>query len=223
VELGEALLRVGDFERRGGDPAVDDPSVWVVGSRWADIVERHAASGDRSLQLVRGPEHTSDVIVRTAARVPIPAAELVVPAIGAPTTVPPLEIEAMVRVEGERDLLAIRLVAYTFSDVDPVRAPVSAITGTVDVPLTVSASGRWEPVRVAVPPELIDPPAGPRPNYLLPYLVMRPSRVATTVAWVDDLEIIAWRRPSHLGEGFAVIDRVRGVDGELALELLLDP
>jgi hypothetical protein len=99
------------------------------------------------------------------------------------------------------------LVAYYFTDTDPTVAPESVVTGEVEVPLQVDGPG-WQAVEVDVPASLLNPSEGPVPNMILPYLVLAPPSRRTTVAWVDDVELVAWWDPSEDPDVATRIDRV---------------
>lgn len=118
--------------------------------------------------------------------------------------------------------MLVRFDAYYFTDVDPLAEPSSTVLASVEVPLHVAATHRWERLRVPVPAELLAPVGGVTPNFVLPSIRMRPARARTTAAWIDDLEIVAWRPASDHPEVWSRIDRVSGGDG-VALELLLAP
>jgi poly-gamma-glutamate capsule biosynthesis protein CapA/YwtB (metallophosphatase superfamily) len=222
VAFGEALLRIGDFEAHVADPVGDPRALWDVPGPYGAWTDRHAATGTHALQLVRGPQHQGDVAVRPVARLPLPATPVVLDGPLDPFVRAPLEVEATVRVEGERDRVLVRFDAYYFTDVDPLAEPSSTVLASVEVPLHVAATHRWERLRVPVPAELLAPVGGVTPNFVLPSIRMRPARARTTAAWIDDLEIVAWRPASDHPEVWSRIDRVSGGDG-VALELLLAP
>ena len=219
LRVGRHLVGVGHFENDDVDADVDDVPGWVIDSDDAVLTGRDAATGRTSLQLVRGPDNTVPVFVRTAGQLWMPEHRFYEDEDGTWPVDGPASYSVRVDgyVHGEEDRLRVRLDLYQAGDPDPTEDAVNDLLREVELEVPLH-NGRWSEVLVDVPDEAFEPVDGVRPNAAIVYLLLEPPQGRTTVARIDRVEVIEWRPAADEPDGFGQVDMVRA-DGPRLLEL----
>ena len=214
VEVGAALFGLGSFEDDDTDDIFDDPIGWTWSSDDVSVTTRRVASGERALQLVRGPDNSDVVLARTTARVPFLAHRLWADEDGDQPLDGDLRLSVALSawVDGEADLGSVRLVLYHFDDLDPTEDPESTVVSEVTLPFEIDGAG-WQDLVLDVPDDALEAVDGLSPNAALVYVELAPPEVHTTVLRVDDVELIGWRSAASQPDGWSALRWARATDG----------
>lgn len=221
VQLGRALLRLGDFEDLDTDHDAAELDGWVGGGSADLSITDEAALGAKALELVRSPGDQEALYARTAARATFAEHRLWSDADGGEG----LDGEASYTarlwawLEGEPGRARLRLDLYHFDDLDPTVEPESALVRSVELPLSIPEAG-WQPLDIALDEALFAPQDGLIPNAALLYVFLDPPEHSVTVLRIDAVELIEWRDADAGPERAVRADYVRGAPGELELPIL---
>lgn len=217
--VGRGLIGMGTFENADTDAEVGDMPGWKFESGDASLSSRGVAEGKTSLQLIRGPDNTGPVLVRTLGQVSMPAYRLYEDALGAtPSTgAAAYSIRLTAWASGETDRLKVRLDLYHVSDADPTEEPVNARLREVEISVG-TVEGQWRQTLVDIPASAMEPLNGMVPNAAIVNILLEPPERHTTIVRVDRLELVEWRPAALQAPGFSVVDLVRSELGPGVVE-----
>lgn len=213
--VGRSLSGYGSFEDDDGDGMVDETQAWTWTSFDIALDTARPLSGNQSLSLYRGSWNSERVSARMTARVPLPAHRLFGDADG--TVVldgdARYSLRLRARYDGWDPQLVARLAVYHFDDLNPTEDPESTLLREVELPIDVKG-GAAQTLRVDLGDDVLASVAGLEANAVLLYLSLEPGGFFDARMFVDDVELIEWRRASEEPEGWAALDWLRSDAGE---------
>lgn len=215
IWLGRRILQTGDFEDHDTDVEEGEARGWTWDSSDVRLTTQDAAEGTTCLEMVRGPDDTGLALARPVARVDLEDhrvfadAEGGVPLDGDAT----YSITMQAWIDGEVDRLSARMVMYHFDDLDPTAAPESTELRSVEVEMGITEERRWERLMVDLPPSALEPVDGLTPNAALLYVQLSGTETHTTIARIDDVDVVEWRRADLEPEGYRAVDFLRSSTG----------
>ena len=205
LQVGIDVLGWGHFEDVDNDEDAADMSHWAYEEAdYKKLIHDGCHHGYGCVELTRSELSQSDLILRTVARVPM-FDHRYFSTIGDE----PVEIDStaefsvrfFARATGRVDA-AVRLDLYHFDDLDPTVNPYSALVREVSLDAELVSDGKWHEVVLDVPASALEPEDPEEPiNYMMPYLVMKPT--GEEGAWrIDDLSLIEWHTAVDNPPGF---------------------
>lgn len=211
VLFGRDLFRWGSFEDEAADGEVAGGPHWFQfgGPLSAQVaVTDDAPSGARALRLYRHAGNVDRVRLRPVARVIRSEHRLYVSA-GAPADGPAtysLRFKAKYTGAGQT---RFTFDVYNFDDANPSEDPESFLIRTVELPFLLPDDGLWRETIVDMP-AIIFAPFGALPaNSTMFYVGLHPPAEGESELWMDDLELIEWRDPLQMPDGYFEVSHLR--------------
>ncbi|MDP7111937.1 MAG: CapA family protein [Myxococcota bacterium] len=218
VQVGRSLFAWGGFEDADTDADADDATHWELTPTEDElVVAERAWSGRRCLELNRNAAAEGEVLVRQVARITLRDHRLWTED-GEPADGPAsYSLHAAVRVQGQEELGALRLVYYHFDDSDPTVDPTSDPIRERDYPLDANHGDIWRDLWIDLPAaDLADADDGRPVNAVLLYVVMAPATKRYTSMHFDDVELVEWRPAADQPAIWGAWDHVRSVGDDAA-------
>lgn len=211
VLFGRDLFRWGSFEDETADgDAAGGPHWFQFGAPLSAqvAVTDDAPSGARALRLYRHAGNVDRVRLRPVARV-IRSEHRLYAGAGAPADGPAtysLRFKAKFTGTGQT---RFTFDVYNFDDANPSEDPESFLIRTVELPFLLPNDGDWREAIVDLP-SIIFAPFGALPaNSTMFYVGLHPPAEGESELWMDDLELIEWRDPLEMPDGYFEVSHLR--------------
>ncbi|HEX7899059.1 MAG TPA: CapA family protein [Planctomycetota bacterium] len=209
--FGRDLFRWGSFEDDAADGEAAGGPHWNLfgsGPSAGIPVLDDAPSGSRAIRLYRRASNTDRVRLRPVARVIRGEHRLwnnaFSPADGPATY--SMRFKAKYTGTG-----ATRFTfdVYNFDDANPSEDPDSILIRSVELGFSLVNDGQWHEAVVDLPSIVFHPMGALPANSTMIYVGLHPPAEGESELWVDDLQMIEWRDPAGMNDGFFEVVAVR--------------